>query len=78
MFSEKTSQALQLSNDEGMRTRITKSIADCYTNQGELAKGLELYEVMLKNDPQNETLKHRVESLRTQLKISTADQKYKW
>jgi len=81
MFSESIdylNKALEICEDDAKRSRVKKSMADCYASQGDLAKGLSLYEEMLNKDPQNEILKHRVESLRTQIKISDSEQRYRW
>ena len=71
-------KALELSKGEDEISRIKKIMADCYASQGDLSSGLSLYEEMLQKDPDNEILKHRVESLRTQIKISNSAQRYNW
>ena len=75
---EYLNKALDLSKDENNKNRIKKIMADCFASQGDLAKGLKIYEEMLDNDPENDILKDRIESLRTQLKISNSDQMYNW
>jgi pentatricopeptide repeat protein len=81
MFSEAIdllNKALDLSMEEDERKRIKKTMADCYASQGDLSKGLSLYEEMLKNDPENDILKRRIESLKTQLKVSNSVKRYRW
>ena len=71
-------QALELSKDDDSKFRIKEIMADCLASHGQLAEGLKIYEEMLENDPENDILKDRIKSLKTQLKISTSDQMNRW
>lgn len=71
-------KAHELSTEEDTRLIIKKSLADCYVSQGEISKGLDIYEEILTADPDNKIVKHRAESLKERLKIMDTKQKYKW
>lgn len=70
--------AYELSKEDDARLIIRKTLADSYVSQGEISKGLEIYEDILEAEPDNENVKHRIESLNERKKIMDTKQRYKW
>lgn len=71
-------KAYESSKEEMMRQQVKKTLAECYASKGDLSKSLGIYEEIIKEEPDNEILRKRVESLRSRLKIVDITKKDGW
>jgi hypothetical protein len=54
--------------DQGKSKILSKTLADIYLEQGYIEKAIEIYEKLSKREPEDTFYKHRLSSLKNELK----------